>query len=220
MSSNAKTSFNAHKLDIDQLWRIHEEVAGGGKGRKYDVEVINRSAIVFITACWESYVEDLAIESFDFMVAKTPNALSIPPKVQSFVAKKLIEDKNPTKIWSLADSGWRSVLTNYKPDVIERWIGNFNTPKCAQIDGLYEELLGIKNISNTWHWQKMTNSTAKSNLDKFISIRGNIAHRTTHNADVYKSWGVSYLKLIEGLIDCMESELSRNLKAITLIDPW
>lgn len=220
MSSNAKTAFDAHKLDIDRLWAIHQEVAGAGKGRKYDVEVINRSAIVFITACWESYVEDLAIESFDIMVANAPNALSIPSKVQSFVSKKILEDKNITKMWSIADSGWRSVLTSYKPDVIDRWIGNFNTPKCAQIDNLYEELLGIKNISNTWYWQKMSNATAKTNLDKFISIRGNIAHRTIHNANVYKSWGVSYLRLIEGLIDCMETELSKNLKAITLINPW
>jgi len=40
------------------LWVIHEEVAGQGAGRKYGIDVLNRAAIVFVTACWESFVED------------------------------------------------------------------------------------------------------------------------------------------------------------------
>ena len=49
--------------DIQRLWEIHEEVAGPGRGRKHGVEVLNRAALVFISASWEAYVEDLAIEA-------------------------------------------------------------------------------------------------------------------------------------------------------------
>src|ERR1051326_8527632 len=56
MASNSRQAFNARKADIDHLWRIHTEMAGQGKGRKYDVEVLNRAAIVFVADCWEAFV--------------------------------------------------------------------------------------------------------------------------------------------------------------------
>ena len=110
MPSNAKTTFSANKNDITELWNIHQEVAGQGAGRKYGVEVLNRAAIVFITACWESYIEDLATESFDFLLANAPDATAIPAKVRAFSSKPILEQKDATKLWAIADAGWRAVL--------------------------------------------------------------------------------------------------------------
>src|SRR5689334_7026224 len=118
MGSSAKTAFDDNKKDVDQLWKIHEEVAGIGKGRKYGVDVINRAAIVFITACWESYVEDIVREGFAFMLANVPTATAIPMKVRDFATKdEIFTQKDSRKIWDLADGGWRSVLENHKAAV-------------------------------------------------------------------------------------------------------
>jgi len=120
MPSNAKTTFSANKKDIAELWTIHQEVAGQGAGRKYGVEVLNRAAIVFITACWESYIEDLAAESFEFLLANAPDAIAIPAKVRAFSSKTILEQKDATKLWAIADSGWRTVLGNHKASTHEK----------------------------------------------------------------------------------------------------
>ncbi|SRR6266404_5289211 len=82
MLSQAAAKFEENRKDIEQLWAIHEEVAGQGAGRKYGVDVLNRAAIIFTTACWESFVEDLAAQSFDFLFANVPNAQAVPVKVR------------------------------------------------------------------------------------------------------------------------------------------
>ena len=39
---------------------IHVLLGGSGQGRKYQLEVLNKSAVVLITAIWEAYCEDIA----------------------------------------------------------------------------------------------------------------------------------------------------------------
>lgn len=58
MPSNSKSTFEINKADIEKLWEIHKEIGGEGRGRRRGVEVLNRSVIIFVTACWESYIED------------------------------------------------------------------------------------------------------------------------------------------------------------------
>jgi hypothetical protein len=67
MASQASKRFAQSNDDILMLWHIHAEVAGRGKGRKRRADVLNRAAVVFISACWESYVEDAAREAFDYL---------------------------------------------------------------------------------------------------------------------------------------------------------
>lgn len=220
MGSAAKSAFDKNKADVEQLWKIHEDFAGAGAGRKRDVEVLNRTAIVFITACWESYVEDIAKESFEFMISNVSKAKDIPLKVRSLSTRPIFEQKDPTKIWDVADSGWKAILEAHKEEALSKWLGNFNTPKCAQVENLFEELLGIKNISAGWHWQRMPNQRAKDKLDEYVTVRGNIAHRTAHNSAVYKSWGTGYLKHIESLIFCMERDIFEKLFEVTGNAPW
>lgn len=220
MGSMAKNAFDKNKADINQLWEIHEGFAGAGAGRKRDVEVLNRTAMVFITACWESYVEDLARESFEFMINNVSLARDVPVKVRSLSTKAIFEQKDNTKVWDIADNGWKAILIAHKEVALTKWLGNFNTPKSAQVETLFRELLGINSISSGWHWQRMPNQRAKDKLDEYVTVRGNIAHRTAHNSVVHKSWGTGYLKHIENLVFCMERDVFGELKSITGMAPW
>jgi hypothetical protein len=67
MPSKSSAAFADNKKDIERLWAIHEEVAGSGRGRKHGVEILNRATLVFIAACWEAYVEDLALEVYGML---------------------------------------------------------------------------------------------------------------------------------------------------------
>ncbi|MFY8117443.1 MAG: HEPN domain-containing protein [Roseateles sp.] len=220
MPSAAKTSFIENKKDVERLWEIHQEVAGKGAGRKRDVEVLNRTAIVLITACWESYVEDVAKESLDFLLANTPNSQCIPAKVRAFIAQPYLKQEDPRKLWELTDSGWKTIILAKKSEIIENWLGSFNTPKPAQVNQLFDELLGIKKISEKWRWKNMTKTKASEKLEQYVTIRGNIAHRIRHDEQVYKNWSTDYLNHIEGLVDATESAISDHLQGITAKAPW
>jgi hypothetical protein len=220
MPSRAADRFEENRKDIEQLWAIHEDVAGEGPGRKHGVDVLNRAAIIFITACWESFVEDLATEAFDFLLANVPNAQAVPTKVRNFSTRSLLDQKDPGKLWDLADSGWRQLLISHRAATIERWIGTLNTPKSAQTNALFEELLGIPQISAHWHWQRMTPEQAAEKLDSYITIRGNIAHRTEHDETVYRNWTEDYLGHVNSLVNKTEAATAAHLFAATGRQPW
>lgn len=220
MPSKSKQTFESNKADIEQLWQIHQEIAGEGRGRKRGVEVLNRSAIIFVTACWESYIEDLAVEAFDYLLANAPGAAAIPNKVKSLAIKDIKGDPNPLRLWDLADAGWRAILLAHKTEVHDKWLGKFNTPKSEQVDGLYEDLLGINSLSSHWHWNRMTSDRAKAKLDEFITIRGNIAHRIRDARPVAKNTGSTYLTHVRQIVDRCERAVSQHLQQATGIAPW
>lgn len=56
--SNAILAFDESRKDIDRLLEIHQRLGGKGKGRRHQLEVLNKSAIVLISAIWEAYCED------------------------------------------------------------------------------------------------------------------------------------------------------------------
>ncbi len=220
MSSKASAKFQKNKQDIDRLWAIHEEVAGGGTGRKHDVEVLNSAAIMFITACWESFVEDLATEAFDFMLANVTKASAVPSKVQDFATRPIFVQKDSRQVWDLADTGWRAVLLTHRDATLKKWLDPLNTPKTKQVDELYEELLSIRKLSENWHWYGMGAEQAGEKLDEYITIRGNIAHRLHHDETVYKNWGTDYLNHVQTLVEKCDQAVAAHLQTLTGRQPW
>ena len=136
MASKAKTGFDINKKGIQELWRIHQKVAGRGAGRKYGVDVLNRAAIVFVAACWESFAEDLAVQAFDFMLLNVRSSDNIPIKVRNPASKPIFDAKDSRRIWELADAGWRKVLTTHKSATLDHWLGTFHTPKAVNRSGI------------------------------------------------------------------------------------
>ena len=62
MPSEARKAFDANVADVDRLLALHSTAGGAGQGRRYGLEVLNKSAIVLVTAYWEAYCEDIAAE--------------------------------------------------------------------------------------------------------------------------------------------------------------
>ena len=192
MPLQAKLRFDGNKKDILILWHIHAEVAGSGRARRHRVDVLNRAAIIFISACWESYVEDLAMEAFDYLLEKASNPDAFPMKVRTAASRELREAKDERKIWELAGDGWRQIFKNHRDTLQDRWLNDFNTPKSRQVSELFFALIGIPDVKSSWTWKAMSADEAVSKLDDCIIIRGNIAHRTTHDETVYKNWGRTF----------------------------
>jgi len=59
MPSKARKAFDENAKDIEKLLRLHEQEGGTAKGRRFGLEVLNKSAIVLITSYWKPTVKIL-----------------------------------------------------------------------------------------------------------------------------------------------------------------
>lgn len=163
--------------DARRLLKIHSDIGGSEKGRRWGIDVLNKSAVIFVAAAWEAFVEDVATQAIDHILQKADDHSSIPLFIRKAVAKKLEQNPHELKVWDLAGTGWKTAVTNYRDDVIRDEISTFNTPKPHNVSSLFKKLLGIEKISASWNWQGMSEKSAYTKLRKFIETRGAIAHR-------------------------------------------
>lgn len=220
MSSQASIRFSENKKDIEILWHIYAELSGTGKGRKRRADVVTRAAIIFISACWESYIEDVAIEAFDYLLihASTPDVF--PIKVRTLATKELLEAKDERRIWELAESGWRKTLESHRNNIHKKWLRDFNTPKSKQVSELFANLIDLPDVTSNWNWYEISADQARSKLDGYVMIRGNIAHRTKHDETIYKSGAKGFLLHVVKLVEKTDEAVRDHLQLLTTKLPW
>jgi hypothetical protein len=206
--------------DVRRLMEIHQEEAGTTRGRKYDVEVLNKSGVVLAYACWEAFVEDCATDAFDHLIANVPGPDSLPQGVQKLVAKRLKEDKNDLSVWRLAGERWRTEMTSYRDDVLRKYVGPLNTPNSKNVDDLYRDLIGLENLSANWKWHKMPASDLTRRLKEFISLRGDIAHRNDSHRTVLKFDVLSNADIIARVAAITSNRVRDYLNTTTGTFPW
>jgi hypothetical protein len=151
MASKARHAFDESCHDVDRLLEIHSQLGGSGQGRRYQLEVLNKSAIVLITAIWEAYCEDIVAEGIEHLVTHSTNASALSKGIKKPIAKELKADLNELAVWQLADSGWKAVLQSRLTQMNQTRARNLNTPKSENLKVLFSEALGIEDISKTWN---------------------------------------------------------------------
>ena len=138
--------------EVDRLVEIHRTLGGGKRGRPRDVEVLNKSGVVLLVACWEAFVEEVARQAFDSMIAGASKPSIFPNGVLVRAGRRVSTERNPTHIWTLAGDGWKRVLKAHATDVMQAYTGSFNTPSSKNTETLFEGLLGLKKAPSAWHW--------------------------------------------------------------------
>lgn len=220
MSSKARQAFDENVQDINKLLELHASEGGDQRGRRYGLEVLNKSAIVLITSFWESYCEDIAEEALEVIVQHAPNADVLPKEIKKVVAKTLKEDKNELAIWDISDDKWRYVLRKNFATLTEERNKTFATPKSFNVNNLFESAVGLSNMSSHWKWAGMSKDQAVSKLNQFVSMRGDIAHRGSSTSTVKKSEVVDYLNHVKQLAEKTGGAVKKHVKAITGQELW
>ena len=205
---------------VSRLTEIHEQLAGKSPGRKYGVEVLNKSALVLLVACWESFIETLATSGFDAIHkhARAPDVF--PNKVLAVVGKALKQDQNDTKVWMLAGKGWRQVLLAHRDEVLDRYVGKLNTPKPEQINALFKDLLGVNRLTQCWSYQGMSPARAESKLTELVVLRGDIAHKVKTTRSVKKSDVEYYINFIGRLAGLSSNRVGAFVAERIHWEPW
>ncbi|ORA76136.1 hypothetical protein BST28_21175 [Mycolicibacter kumamotonensis] len=219
-TSRARKAFNENCSDIDRLLEIHSDITPEGRGRKWKVEALHKSAFVLITAFWEAFCEDLAAEVLDHLVKHSASASSLPSELQKLVARELKGDAHDLAVWQLADNGWRNVLLSRLAKLQEDRNRKLNTPKTAQIDDLFKNAVGIENISRSWHWSGMKIASAATKLDDFVTLRGEIAHRGSAAKSVTKQHVTDYYNHVKRLTGRTEMRVAEAITTSTGKTPW
>lgn len=214
------TNLISNTRDVIRLVNLHGALAGRKRGRPRNFEVLHKGAIVLLIACWEAFIEDLATNGFEALLEGAESASDLPVKVRTLASKSLREDPDERTVWKLAGDGWRTVLVDHRALVFERYIGRLNTPRPAQVDGLFENLVGLKALSSNWKWKHMANKPALARLEQLISMRGEISHRVSASRSVRKSDVVNGVTLINRLAAISSNQVRRFLMEHMEKEPW
>jgi hypothetical protein len=220
MSSKARASFDANAQDVRRLLQIHRKLGGKGVGRRVQLEVIHKSAMVLITAFWEAYCEDIAAEALENIVTNAPDASHLTKALKKQIAKELKESKIEIAVWDLADGNWKTVLKARLKTLAEERNRNLNTPKAENIDTLFDNAIGLGSVSSSWKWNRVTPDQARKKLDRFVTLRGDIAHRGSASVSCGKKDVLSYIRHVDRLVSKTGGRVNTYTKSITGVGLW
>jgi len=216
MTSKARKALDENLKDVKGLLDLHTSQGGIAPGRRFGLEVLNKSAIVLITSYWEAYCEDIAEEGLEHIVAHAPTADALPTEIKKIITKELKAEENEIAVWKLSDNKWRQLLQQRLQTLKESRNRKLNTPKHKNIDDLFESAIGLTNVSAKWSWaKKLTAAKARDKLDKFVELRGEIAHRGKAKSSVKRSHVEDYLAFIENVVKKTGGAVNTHVKAIT-----
>jgi len=216
MPSNAYKAFRENAEDVTKLLSLHEGEGGTKPGRRFGLEVLNKSAVVLITSYWEAYCEDIVSEGLARLVDKAPLAAKLPTELKKLIAKELKADPHELRIWDISDDGWRAVLRKRLTELQDKRNRRLNTPKAENIIGLFNDGVGIADISTSWHWTPtMTPERARTKLDKYVELRNQIAHRGGIAGSVKKQQVTDYFEFVRKTVSITGGAVNRHVKQIT-----
>lgn len=173
-------------IHVTELLTLHEE-KNADKKTHHAYEVLTKSCLVLLVACWEAFLEDTAERAVDFLVEKVQSPANLPKELLKHVSNELKGNKNELKVWDLAGVGWKSVVKDHYRAMLKKHLGPFNTPRAGNVDNLFNAVLGIDNLSTCWSWKGMPNAGAKETLSQIVMLRGEIAHRVQASKKVTRA---------------------------------
>ncbi len=209
-------TFISNVDEVRRLLEIHEMLTGTGPGKRHNVQVLNKSAITLLVACWESFVEDVCEAALDAMLKKAPKPDAFPESVLEAVASKL----QGRKAWSLAGQGWQKVLRDNKKEILARTTQKLNSPGSAKVRDLFTKTVGLKDLPRAWHWQGKSAAAAATDLDALVSLRGAIAHRVQASTPVYKKRARDEIWLVRRLAVRTSNRVREYVHERTRKYPW
>ncbi len=225
MASAAHASFQQNRQDVDRLIAIHTSIGGPRPGRRAGVQCLNKAAIVLTSAIWEAYVEDVCGNAIDHMADHLADSTRLPEALKLEIAAdihrrwddnvKKVKDRNAA--WELADNGWKIVLRNNLSRIKRKMLmGNsFNTCKSDNVKDLFSRTTGLQDVSLAWRWQHTTAQHNCERLDRYITLRGDIAHRGASANSVMLTQCTAFLDLVDRLVNATDASVDQHLYVMT-----
>lgn len=205
---------NVH--EVKRLVAIHAQLTGTGPGRRHDVQVLNKSAVLLVVATWESFVESLVLTGATYLSENVEDISKLPPKPKAAIARRLEADKHEAAVWALAADGWKAQLCEEAKERIRR----LNTPTVANVDSVFFHCLGFSKLSSHWHWPGGTHESVLNRLNNLLSLRHEIAHGIEMSRSVTKRYVERSNDFVIRLAAISSNRVRGHLKKIAGEAPW
>lgn len=197
--------------EIQMILDAHKALRTGKKGPDNHNSVL-RSSIVMLCATWELYCESVVFES----AAKILRAVSKVDSLPEAIKKQLILSVHHENVWKseplkLSGNGWKVVHL----ELVRGKCKDLNTPKSEQLDQLFQQCIGIKEISKSW-------THGANEIDRFVRLRGSIAHRGSDSEKISSGEALHYKSLIAKTISDTDDALYDYLRQAQFLNkvPW
>lgn len=205
MPSQARLIFERHLLkDVHRLIDAHK-AAHPGRGRP--LSVYTRSGVFLLSAAWELYVEEVALEGVDWLIHWAPSPADLPQDARDAFANS-VRQATPLDALALAGDGWKDMLRV----MAKQKVAALNTPSGPRIVALFKECLGV-NVNPLIGPHIVR-------LQDFANKRGSIAHQGVQAGHV----GIGELEAdyayICGLVVQLDNYLIDPLREVTGYRPW
>jgi class 3 adenylate cyclase len=87
------------------------------------------------------------------------------------------------------------------------------------VTDLFTALLDL-DVTPSWTWQNVSPEEAAKRLDYYMTIRGNIAHRTRHGGAVEKKTAKAFLSHVANLVEKTDIAIESHLRSLIGGAPW
>ncbi|MBI5937329.1 MAG: hypothetical protein HY850_05720 [Betaproteobacteria bacterium] len=204
---------------VVELLKLHAE-KNADKKTHHTHEILTKSCLVLLVACWEAFIEDTAEAAVAFLVSHTASPKDLPKELLRFISTELKNSKNDQAVWELAGEGWKNVVQTHYKAMLSKHLGPFNTPRAGNIDNLFHAVLAIEKLSSCWVWKGMSNQHAKDVLSEAITLRGSIAHRVQASQKVTSALANRYGIHLFNLAIKTSNKMRIYLYSVTGEYPW
>ena len=194
---------------------------------RQEIELLKRAVIALTSAGWEGYIEGLCDSGLDHLVRHAPSPAALPTKLKAIVYDNLMGNVQTLfggnaalAAWSLADAGWRNVLQQNLNDAKDKLFRDgFNNAKSEPTRLLFEQGLGIRNITAVWQSSRLTVDQSKTLLDEFITVRGKVVHGASFSARIKISDCRKFRSHVVFLAKKTDAAVVRHLVTTTGVPP-
>ncbi|WP_296641999.1 HEPN domain-containing protein [Roseinatronobacter sp.] len=170
--------------EISHIIETHRLIRQGKRGPDNHKSIL-RGSVLLLCAAWEIYCERVVLESA-LKISKSAKRYSDLPEAAITQLKIAVHNENVFKSepLRLAGNGWRIEYVKVVRDKCQA----LNTPKSANLDLLFKQCIGLKDLSKSWNY-------GKDEIDSFVRIRGEIAHRGSDSLALNRD-DVSHFKAV------------------------
>jgi len=215
----AQLSFQFYSYpQVDRLLSIHSAVGGSRPGRRHQLEILNKSAIVLACAFWEAFVEDLAADALLHLAKYADTAQDLPQELRKSVLNDLKASKHELAMWDIADDNWRELLRDRARKIVEVRDRTLSNPSSGKVDDFFCQQARLIRVSDSWRWPGISPDKARHKLNEFVQLRNVIAHRGgPRETTVTKRDAEHGLALIDRLADRSVSAADIQLSDATKV---
>ncbi|MFH1830174.1 MAG: MAE_28990/MAE_18760 family HEPN-like nuclease [Pseudomonadota bacterium] len=200
------------------LINIQEEYAGTKKGKKHIYwKPLNQSAVVFLMAAWEAYIEDVCSWSIEYILKKRPKSNHLLSKAADKLYDNIVGDDKKVK-----KNGKEKLLKifveNNSSREIEKLlkydIDALHNPNSTNVATLVHLCSGLRDITKSWKWRGQSYEGAVKKINKYMKARHRIAHgrrKAIIKKEVNRTYAKDCLDFVDKLINVTDQTIVKHL---------